>query len=206
MALQWAKENSDVGHSGSGSFGLWWTGCILVRLQMVAVITDLLNFFFYKGLQNLDKPISNNADPPSWCIPFENCPERGFSGSRFYSNNLDLPSHSHGQLAVGDNEKNKTIVIFVLIFIPKWQTSRANWWQRSGGYLASQNCRLCSVRSMVILVGGLTQAIGCGYRLANNLLRSRVGGVREVGYSRCLDCGELGRKAWWKEEKRRGVG
>ena len=83
MALQWAKENSDVGHSGSGSFGLWWTGCILVRLQMVAVITDLLNFFFYKGLQNLDKPISNNADPPSWCIPFENCPERGFSGNRF---------------------------------------------------------------------------------------------------------------------------
>ena len=36
------------------------------------------------------------------------------------------------------------------------------------------------MRSMVILVGGLTQAIGCGYRLANNLLRSRVGGVREV--------------------------
>ena len=106
----------------------------------------------------------------------------------------------------GYNEKNKTIVIFVFIFIPKWQTSRANWWQRSGGYLASQNCRLCSVRSMVILVGGLTQAIGCGYRLANNLLRSRVGGVRKVGYSRCLDCGELGCKAWWKQEKRRGVG
>ena len=32
----------------------------------------------------------------------------------------DLPSHSHWQLAVGDNEKNKTIVIFVFIFIPKW--------------------------------------------------------------------------------------
>ena len=106
----------------------------------------------------------------------------------------------------GYNEKNKTIVIFVFIFIPKWQTSRANWWQRSGGYLASQNCRLCSARSIVVLVGGLTQAIGCGYRLANNLLRSRVGGVRKVGYSRCLDCGELGCKAWWKQEKRRGVG
>ena len=76
---------------------------------MVTVISDLLNFFFYKGLQNLDKPISNNADPPSWCIPFENCPERGFSGSRFYSNNLDLPSHSHGQLAVGDNEKKRRL-------------------------------------------------------------------------------------------------
>ena len=44
-------------------------------------------------------------------------------------------------------------------------------------------------------MGGLTQAIGCGYRLANNLLRGRVGEVRKVGYSRCLDCGELGRKA-----------
>ena len=31
-----------------------------------------------------------------------------------------IPSHSHGQFAVGDNEKNKTIVIFVFIFIPKW--------------------------------------------------------------------------------------
>ena len=29
-------------------------------------------------------------------------------------------------IAVGDNEKNNTIVIFVFIFIPKWQTSRAN--------------------------------------------------------------------------------
>ena len=74
-------------------------------------------------------PLLPNADTPEmrkfayvykFHIPFENCPERGFSGSRFYSNNLDLPSHSHGQLAVGDNEKNKTIVIFVFIFIPKW--------------------------------------------------------------------------------------
>ena len=83
MALQWTKENTDAGHSGSESFGLWWAGCILVRLQMVAVITDLHNFFFYKGLQKLDKPISYNADPPSWCIPLENCPERGFLGNRF---------------------------------------------------------------------------------------------------------------------------
>ena len=85
MAFQWTKENTDAGHSGSGSFGLWWAGCILVRLQMVVVITDLHNFFFYKGLQKLDKPISNNADPPSWCIPLENCPERGFSGFQAFS-------------------------------------------------------------------------------------------------------------------------
>ena len=37
-----------------------------------------------------------------------------------YSSFLDLPSHWHGQFAFGDNEKNKTIVIFVFIFIPKW--------------------------------------------------------------------------------------
>ena len=30
----------------------------------------------------------------------------------------DLPSHSHGQLAFGDNEKNKMTVKFVFIFIP----------------------------------------------------------------------------------------
>ena len=58
---------------------------------MVAIITDLHNFFFYKGLQNLDKPISYNADPPSWCIPLENCPERGFLGNRFISSIFDLP-------------------------------------------------------------------------------------------------------------------
>ena len=41
-----------------------------------------------------------------------------------YSSLLDLPSHSHGQFAVGDNEKNKTITTFFFtIFIPKWQTS-----------------------------------------------------------------------------------
>ena len=41
-----------------------------------------------------------------------------------HSSLLDLPSHSHGPFAVGDNEKNKTIVIFFCtIFIPKWQTS-----------------------------------------------------------------------------------
>ena len=34
--------------------------------------------------------------------------------------------HSHGHFAIGDNEKNKTIAIFSLIFIPKWQTSSAN--------------------------------------------------------------------------------
>ena len=33
---------------------------------------------------------------------------------------LNFPSHSHGQFAVGHNEKNKTIVIFVFIFTPKW--------------------------------------------------------------------------------------
>ena len=33
----------------------------------------------------------------------------------------DFPSYSHGKFDVGDNEKNKTIVILVLIFIPsKW--------------------------------------------------------------------------------------
>ena len=40
-----------------------------------------------------------------------------------YSSLKDLSSHSHGHFAIGDNEKNKTIVIS---FIPKWQTSRAN--------------------------------------------------------------------------------
>ena len=38
----------------------------------------------------------------------------------------DLPSHSHEQFAVGDNEKNKTIVIFSSSYFPKWETSRAN--------------------------------------------------------------------------------
>ena len=70
---------------------------------MVAIITDLHNFFFYKGLQKLDKPISNNADPPSWCIPLENCPERGFLGNRFISSIFDLPKHLHRQFAIGDN-------------------------------------------------------------------------------------------------------
>ena len=37
-----------------------------------------------------------------------------------------ISSHSHGQFAVGDNEKNKTIVILVFTFTPRWQTSRAN--------------------------------------------------------------------------------
>ena len=41
-----------------------------------------------------------------------------------YSSLLDLPSHSHGQFAIGDNEKNMTMVISFFIFIPKWQTSR----------------------------------------------------------------------------------
>ena len=34
--------------------------------------------------------------------------------------------HSHEHFAIGDNEKNKAIAIFSLIFIPKWQTSSAN--------------------------------------------------------------------------------
>ena len=37
---------------------------------------------------------------------------------------LDLPSHSHGQFAIGDNEK--TIFVFFFIFIPKGKISRAN--------------------------------------------------------------------------------
>ena len=43
-----------------------------------------------------------------------------------YSSLKDLPSHSHGHFAIGDNKKNKTIAIFFSIVIPKWQTSRAN--------------------------------------------------------------------------------
>ena len=44
-----------------------------------------------------------------------------------YSSLLDLPSHSHGNFAVGDSEKNKTIVIFSSSLSPhEWQTSRAN--------------------------------------------------------------------------------
>ena len=39
---------------------------------------------------------------------------------------LDLPSHSYGPFAIGDKEKNKTIVIFFFTFIPKWQNSRVN--------------------------------------------------------------------------------
>ena len=69
--------------------------------------------------------------------------------------------------------------------------------------LASQNCRLCSARSMAVLSDALVitaptmapdqnrlAGYGCDYRLANNLLRSRVGAVRKVGYSRCFDCGD----------------
>ena len=71
--------------------------------------------------------------------------------------------------------------------------------------LASQNCRLCCARNMVVLSDALVFNItattlapaqnrlagyGCDNRLANNLLRSRVGGVRKVGYSRWFDCGE----------------
>ena len=69
--------------------------------------------------------------------------------------------------------------------------------------LASQNCRLCSARSMAVLSNALVitaptmapdqnrlAGYGCDYRLANNLLRSRVGAVRKVGYSRCFDCGD----------------
>ena len=39
---------------------------------------------------------------------------------------LDLPSHSYEPFAIGDKEKNKTIVIFFFTFIPKWQNSRVN--------------------------------------------------------------------------------
>ena len=71
--------------------------------------------------------------------------------------------------------------------------------------LASQNCRLCSARSMVVLSDTLVfnitattlapdqnRLVGyrCDNRLANNLLRSRVGGVRKVGYSMWFDCGK----------------
>ena len=69
--------------------------------------------------------------------------------------------------------------------------------------LASQNCRLCSTRNMAVLSDALVitaptmapdqnrlAGYGCDYRLANNLLRSRVGAVRKVGYSRCFDCGD----------------
>ena len=34
--------------------------------------------------------------------------------------------HSHGQFAAGDNEKNKRVVIFFFISMPKWQISCAN--------------------------------------------------------------------------------
>ena len=38
---------------------------------------------------------------------------------------FDLPSHSHGQFA--KNDKNETnCQIFFIVFIPKWQTFRAN--------------------------------------------------------------------------------
>ena len=35
-------------------------------------------------------------------------------------NTKEVLVKAFGQFAVGDNEKNKTIVIFVFIFIPKW--------------------------------------------------------------------------------------
>ena len=41
-------------------------------------------------------------------------------------NLVRFASHLHGQFAIGDNEKNMTIVISFVIFIPRWQTSRAN--------------------------------------------------------------------------------
>ena len=42
------------------------------------------------------------------------------AGNRQQILTLSYTSHSRGQFAVGDNEKNKTIVIFVFIFTPKW--------------------------------------------------------------------------------------
>ena len=68
---------------------------------MVAVITDVHNFFFCKGLQKLDKPISNNPDPPSWCIPLDNCPERVFSGNRFIQAFLTCHHIRTGSLLLG---------------------------------------------------------------------------------------------------------
>ena len=58
-----------------------------------------------------------------------NCQVQGLSlqlNLVIYSSLLDLPSHSHGQSAIGDMKKNKTIVIFFFIFIPKWQNSGGN--------------------------------------------------------------------------------
>ena len=37
---------------------------------------------------------------------------------------LTITFDSHGQFTVGDNETNKTFVICVFIFIPRWWTSR----------------------------------------------------------------------------------
>ena len=85
--------------------------------------------------------------------------------------------------------------------------------------LASQNCRLCSARSMAVLSDALVitaptmapdqnrlAGYGCDYRLANNLLRSRVGAVRKVGYSRCFDCGTAQSLSEEGKTPRGGVG
>ena len=60
------------GHGAPGcqSCGFWWAGPILVRLQTVAVIKDLHNLSFDKGLFKLDTSKGNNADPPFQCMPF----------------------------------------------------------------------------------------------------------------------------------------
>ena len=55
---------------------------------------------------------------------FFSCNETLLLGNLFKL--FSFASHSHGQFAFEDNEKNETIVIFFFIFIPKWQTSRAN--------------------------------------------------------------------------------
>ena len=146
---------------------------------MVAVITDLHNFFFYKVFQKLDKPISNNADPPSWCIPLENCPERGFLGNRIIQafstchhictgswllgimrriRRLSSLSPS-GKLPVriDGNFRGVAWVDFCWVCIS----------------LASQNCQLCSARSMAVLSDALVITAPTLAPDQNPLLRSR---------------------------------
>ena len=46
-----------------------------------------------------------------------------------YSSLFDLPSQSHGQLAIGDNEKNETIVIFSSSLSPSGKLLVRMWYQ-----------------------------------------------------------------------------
>ena len=140
----------------------------MVRLQIVAVKTDLHNFFFHKGLQKLD----NSADPPSWCIPSQNCPVRGFSGNRLIQAFYTSHHIRTGSLMLGIMRRIRRLPYLSSSLSPSGKLPvriDGNFFFGGGGgggglfglifagyvSLASQNCRLCSARSMAVLSDAL---------------------------------------------------